>query len=94
MPLESTLIFTDTLPDRVSTDLSLASTFIPSEQLQGIAQWITQIDMSLYGIESQFDADSAQISHSADVELNCTVCPINSTAETQDFSPVYGVDFI
>jgi hypothetical protein len=94
MAPESSLVFTDTLPDHVNTDLSLASTFIPPELLEGIAQLITRIDMSIYGIDSRFDALSATISHSSDFELNGTFSSINSAANTQDFSPISDAGFI
>lgn len=94
MLLESALISTDSLPDYISTDLSLASSLIPKEVLQGIADLITQIDLSLYGMSSQFDATTATIARSDYIDFNDTFSPINSSSHSQDFSPVYGSETI
>ena len=42
----------DTLPGMNSTDLSLASTVIPADLFNSIVSQITQIDLSLFGMNS------------------------------------------
>lgn len=85
MTVDQAPVATDTLPEFVTTDLSLASSFIPVELLQSIASLITQIDRSLYGMRSEFDAQTASFHRSDWAAFNPVSSPINSSGHGSEY---------
>lgn len=84
----------DSLPNLNSIDLSLASSFIPGELFKSIVSLITQIDLTLYGMNNHFDADNAAISPSFYADLVQPAAPINSTASFAESIVVHSTDFV
>ena len=83
----------DSLPNLNSIDLSLASSFIPGDLFNSIVSLITQIDLSLYGMNSHYDADNAAISPSVFSDFVQPSAPINSTASFAESIVVQCTDF-
>ena len=83
----------DSLPGMASTDLTLAATFIPADLLQSIAELITRIDLSLYGMNSQFDPDSASIFRSDFADIFQPSTPIHSTAAVAESFVFFNAEF-
>lgn len=83
----------DTLPGMNTTDLSLASTVIPADLFNSIVSQITQIDLSLFGMNSQFDAASAAISPRDFTDFSQSSSPINSSAAFAESIVVQNADF-
>jgi len=83
----------DTLPGMNSTDLSLASTVIPADLFNSIVSQITQIDLSLFGMNSQFDAATAAISPTDFTDFSQSSSPINSSAAFAESIVVQNADF-
>lgn len=83
----------DSLPNLNSIDLSLASSFIPGDLFISIVSFITQIDLSLYGMNSHFDADNAAISPSVFSDFVQPAAPISSTASFAESIVVHSTDF-
>lgn len=83
----------DSLPGMASTDLTLAATFIPADLLQSIADLITRIDLSLFGMNGQFDPDSASIFRSDFADIFQPSTPIHSTAAVADSFVFYNAEF-
>lgn len=83
----------DSLPELNAIDLSLASSFIPGELFQSIVSLITQIDLSLYGMNSQFDAATAAIFPTDFSDFSLSSSPINSAAAFAESIVVQNADF-
>ena len=83
----------DSLPGMASMDLTLAATFIPADLLQSIADLITRIDLSLYGMNSQFDPDTASIFRSDFADIFQPSTPIHSTAAVAESFVIYNAEF-
>ena len=83
----------DSLPGMASTELALAATFIPAELLQSIADLITRIDSSLYGMNGHFDPDTASIFRSDFADIFQPSTPIHSTAAVVESFVVYNAEF-
>lgn len=83
----------DTLPRMNSTDLSLAATVIPADLFNGIVLQITRIDLSLFGMNSQFDAARAAIFPSDFTDFSQSSTPINSSASFAESVTVQTADF-
>lgn len=83
----------DSLPGMINTDLTLAATFIPADLLQSIADLITRIDLSLYGMNGQFDPDSASIFRSDFADIFQPSTPIHSTAAVAESFVFYNAEF-
>ncbi|WP_370261622.1 hypothetical protein [Limnobacter sp.] len=52
---------TDSLPGQSLLDLSMAASVIPKALFEPIAQYITQVDLSLFGMRNTFDPGTASI---------------------------------
>lgn len=83
----------DSLPAMANTDLTLAATFIPADLLQCIADLITRIDLSLYGMNGQFDPDTASIFRSDFADIFQPSTPIHSTAAVAESFVIYNAEF-
>lgn len=83
----------DSLPEINKIDLSLASSFIPSELFCNIMSQITQIDLSLFGMSREFDAATAAISPTEFTDFFQTSSSINSSAAFAESVVVQNADF-
>ena len=83
----------DSLPSLNSIDLSLASSFIPADLFISIVSQITQIDLSLFGMNSQFDSASASFWRSDFTDFSQSSSPINSAAAFAESTVVHSADF-
>lgn len=83
----------ETLPGINRIDLSLASSFIPADLFNSIVSQITQIDLSLFGMNSQFDAANATIFPTDFSDFSQSSSPINSTTAFAESIVVQNADF-
>lgn len=88
-----TLYNMDSLPGLNTTDLSLASSFIPKAMFHSIVHHINQIDLSLYGMNKQFDSLNSALSPVDFTDFNRSASPIHSAASFAESIVVQHADF-